>query len=81
MPVEFDQDTITCAITFEGEVLQSAVPDVIITNSQDAHHPYALISGRRVPINEEEADALAINGAQDERHHSKYAQGSVNNLP
>ncbi|WP_231653045.1 DUF3203 family protein [Pseudomonas californiensis] len=34
-----------------------------------------------MPINEEEADALAINGAQDERHHSKYAQGNANSLP
>jgi hypothetical protein len=77
MPIEFDHDTITCSTTFNGEILQDSIPDVVITTNDGTHMSEALLAGKHVPITEAEADALTVNGAQDHRHHTVARGGAI----
>ncbi|CAI8900207.1 MULTISPECIES: DUF3203 family protein [Pseudomonas] len=79
MPIEIDQTNQRCTLIgdhnarIEGEATQ-----VRIVTDEALRMSVAELNGERVPITEQEADALTVAGAVDGRRHLKSTEeGSI----
>ncbi|MDD1012112.1 DUF3203 family protein [Pseudomonas rubra] len=78
MPIEIDPSNQRCTLISEAMHVQGEAREVRIVTDEVLRMSVAERQGVRVPITEQEADALTVAGAVDGRRHLKETeQGSI----
>lgn len=78
MPIAIDESTKRCTLIADDLNIEGEAGEVQITTDADLRMSIATLAGQRVPITEQEADALTVAGAVDGRRHLKTTeQGSI----
>ncbi|MGF6592115.1 DUF3203 family protein [Pseudomonas sp. 2835] len=77
MPIEINQ-TNQCTLISDDMRVQGEATQVRIVTDEALRMSVAELEGKRVPITEQEADALTVAGAVDGRRHLKETEeGSI----
>ncbi|MBV6286926.1 DUF3203 family protein [Pseudomonas aegrilactucae] len=78
MPIEIDEATQRCTLIAEDLNIEGEAGEVTIVTDERLRMSVATLAGQRVPITEQEADALTVAGAVDGRRHLKTTEeGSI----
>lgn len=78
MPIEIDETNQRCTLISDDMHVQGEAKDVEVITDTELRMSVAVLKGERVPITEQEADALTVAGAVDGRRHLKASEpGSV----
>ncbi|KJK14783.1 DUF3203 family protein [Pseudomonas sp. NPDC087612] len=78
MPIEIDTTNQRCTLISDDMHIQGEATQVRIVTDEALRMSVAELEGKRVPITEQEADALTVAGAVDGRRHLKETeQGSI----
>ena len=78
MPIEIDAATQRCTLIADDLNIEGEAGEVTIVTDESLRMSVATLAGQRVPITEQEADALTVAGAVDGRRHLKTTEeGSI----
>ncbi|MCY1425549.1 hypothetical protein D3C76_246890 [compost metagenome] len=78
MPVEINESTQRCTLIHKDVRVEGAATDITILTDEALRMSVAQLGIERLPITEQEADALTVAGAVDGRKHLKASvPGSV----
>lgn len=78
MPIAIDEATQRCTLIGDDLNIEGEASEVTIVTDEALRMSIATLAGQRVPITEQEADALTVAGAVDGRRHLKATeQGSI----
>ena len=78
MPIEIDATNQRCTLISDDMHIQGEATQVRIVTDEALRMSVAELEGKRVPITEQEADALTVAGAVDGRRHLKETEeGSI----
>ncbi|NER62210.1 DUF3203 family protein [Pseudomonas sp. MAFF212428] len=78
MPIAIDEATQRCTLIADNMHIEGEAREVTIVTDESLRMSVATLAGQRMPITEQEADALTSAGAVDGRRHLKNTEeGSI----
>ncbi len=78
MPVEINESNQHCILIHQDQRVEGVASTITIVTDEALRMSVAQLGGERMPITEQEADALTVAGAVDGRKHLKASvPGSV----